>query len=338
MAQRLNITNGDGAADVIRESGVAGDILPWQDLMFEGPFPSGLDLDAASALRATYFAETYPKDVDAGETFRERNRRLRAAREYDEVVLWFEHDLLDQLQLLQLLDWFADADVGQIGLSLVCIDRHPDIEPFYGLGQLLPEQLAPLYDTRAAVGADQLRLAHNGWRAFRSPDPTALERFLNQDLSPLPFLHHALSRHLEEFPSVESGLGRTDRQLLELVAQGIDEPGALFRANMARDPVLHLGDWCTFRHVARLCGGPAPLLRCVNGAPFRYPPGDAVPMAAFRAQRVAPTETGRAVLSGGKDAASLNPFEYWLGGVHLRSGEAIWRWNAAQLRLERTAV
>jgi hypothetical protein len=30
-----------------------------------------------------------------------------AARGEDEIVLWFEHDLYDQLQLLQLLDWLA---------------------------------------------------------------------------------------------------------------------------------------------------------------------------------------------------------------------------------------
>lgn len=317
---------------MIGESAVAGEVLPWHDLMFEGPFPAGLDLDTTSAHRAAYFAATYPDGRDAAETFRARDQKLRTAPDYTEVVLWFEHDLLDQLQMLQLLDWFAGVRPGAAALTLVCIDRFPGIEPFRGLGQLPPDQLASLFDSRVPVGADRLRLARQGWDAFRAPDPTEIERFLEQDLTALPFLHAALSRHLEEFPSVVNGLSRTDQQILELVSNGVDEPGALFQANMGRESVLFHGDWCTFRHVAALCEAPDPLLCCTNAERFRYPPRDIQDLGEFRAQRLAVTETGRRVLAYGTDAQ--NPFDRWLGGVRLRFGAPHWRWNPATSRLQ----
>ncbi len=325
MTKCLNITNGDGAAGLLRASTVAGDILAWHDLMFEGPFPAGLDLEATSKLRAAYFAKAYPKDGDAARQFQDRDRGLAAGPQYDRIVLWFEHDLLDQLQLLQLLDWFADTDLGDTALDLVCIGAYPGIDPFRGLGQLTPEQVATLLDDAAPVSQAQLRLGKAGWVAFRSPDPRAIETYLREDLGSLPFLHSALSRHLEEFPSVRNGLGRTDRQLLELISDGNEEPGALFADNMARETAMFIGDWCTFRHVGALCNGENPLLQTNHGGPFNYPPCSDLPMAEFRDQRLSLTDTGQRVLANDADATTLNAFNYWLGGVHLQSGQPSWR-------------
>ncbi|MEM9684136.1 MAG: hypothetical protein AAF942_12780, partial [Pseudomonadota bacterium] len=56
MAKKLHVTNGDGAGNLIEASEVEGDVLPWRDTMFEGPFPSGLDLVETSRRRAAYLA------------------------------------------------------------------------------------------------------------------------------------------------------------------------------------------------------------------------------------------------------------------------------------------
>ncbi len=48
MTPRLHITNGDGVGNVLDACTIAGDVLPWRDPMHHGPFPAGLDLDAAS--------------------------------------------------------------------------------------------------------------------------------------------------------------------------------------------------------------------------------------------------------------------------------------------------
>ena len=117
----LNITNGDGAANVIKASSVAGDVLPWRDPMHHGPFPAGLDLPELSKVRADYLSGP---GIDRDETrrgFRLRDDHLNGASRYDEVVLWFEHDLLDQLQILQLFDWFYETAFDRSKLTLICI-------------------------------------------------------------------------------------------------------------------------------------------------------------------------------------------------------------------------
>lgn len=328
MPSELHITNGDGAGDLLKASGLGGDVLPWRDTMFEGPFPEGLDRAAISALRAAYLgAVGLPKDRIRRD-FEERDARLRDAGRYDAITLWFEHDLLDQLQLLQLLDWFADTDVGDTDVGMICIGDHPDVDNFHGLGELTPEQMVALASRRAPVTGEQRRLGRDGWAAFRSPDPRAIERYLAQDLSPLPFMAAALRRHLEEFPAVSDGLGRTHRQLLTLVANGITNPVPLFVENMALESVLHMGDWSTFRRLDELFRVEEPLLTCRPFGVFRWPAEIALPMEAFKAQTLELTDKGRAVLAGEGDGNPMRGFDYWLGGVHFENGIGCWRWDA----------
>src|SRR6185436_601430 len=147
----LHITNGDAAVAVMVAGGIEGEILPWRDVLHEGPVPGGLGLEALSEVRAGFIFDSgwglrEPLTAD----FRARDARLAAFREHEEVVLWFEHDLYDQLQLLQLLEWFSQQDTGATALSLICTDEY--------LGPMKPERLAALYPGRRTIAADQLRL------------------------------------------------------------------------------------------------------------------------------------------------------------------------------------
>jgi len=334
MPRTLHITNGDGAGDLLKASGLGGDVLPWRDTMFEGPFPEGLDLPATSALRARYLAATGLPVDDVRQDFEARDAALRRAPDHDRITLWFEHDLLDQLQLLQILDWFAGVDTGKTDLGIVCIGEFPGIDPFRGLGQLSPAQIASLASQRVPVTDDHLRLGREGWAAFRSPDPRALEAFIAQDLTPLPFMQAALKRHIEEFPSVREGVGRTHLQVLRLIADGVTGPVELFVEIMARETVLFMGDWSTFRRIGELFRPQEPLLRCPPFGVFRWPPKIALPLDEFRAQTLDLTDKGRLVLAGTAAPNPMAGFDYWLGGVHFENGIAPWHWNPPTGRLQ----
>ncbi len=43
--------------------------------------------------------------------FQRRDEQIRRAGDFDEVVLWFEHDLFDQLQVLQVLTSLEELDL-----------------------------------------------------------------------------------------------------------------------------------------------------------------------------------------------------------------------------------
>jgi Domain of unknown function (DUF1835) len=328
----LHITNGDSAAGSLRVSGLPGVVLAWRDILHDGPVPAGLTLDELRPVRARYIAEQRWGAYDAVlADFTQRDATLKDANAEDQIVLWFEHDLYDQLQLLQLLDWFAEHPL-QGKLSLLCIGAHPDFADFSGLGQLTPAQLAALFPQRHAVTEAELALGRAAWTAFRAPDPTAIERLLDSDTSALLYLRAALERHLEEYPDAHSGLARSEQNILRAIADGEERPHYIYRASQVPEEAVYLGDWPVWARLTMLAEGPTPLVAQFDGAPFlapaEYPPAD-----DFLAQRLTLTDAGRAALADELDWIEVHSADSWRGGVHLRSPDAVWRWEAATRRI-----
>ena len=69
--------------------------------------------------------------------------------------MWFEHDLFDQLNLVQLLTWIRARLPAAKAVSLVCVGSFPGHPGFKGLGELTPDELASLLDTRLPVSEAQ---------------------------------------------------------------------------------------------------------------------------------------------------------------------------------------
>jgi hypothetical protein len=99
----LYVTNGDSTGDTLRETALGGDLC-WRDALNEGPVPA-LPQERLREVRAGFLSECGWGSRHAIAAELERRDRLleRSLRERRHVVLWFEHDLYDQLQLLQIL-------------------------------------------------------------------------------------------------------------------------------------------------------------------------------------------------------------------------------------------
>src|SRR5258708_16946765 len=138
MSPRLHVTNGDVTASTLKQMLADDDVLPWRDPMVDGPFPAGLDLAATSQLRAAHLAGPNLEHDQVLRDFRLRDEHFASASRYREITLWFEHDLLDQLQILQILDRLAGAELAGTRLSMICINSFPGVDPFRGLAHLHP--------------------------------------------------------------------------------------------------------------------------------------------------------------------------------------------------------
>src|SRR3954451_13008877 len=156
MDPRLHVTNGDVVASTLEKLLPNDDVLPWRDPMVDGPFPAGLDPEATSRLRAAHLVGQKLDHDEVLRDFRLRDEHLASASRYREIILWFEHDLLDQLQTLQILDRLAGAELAGTRLSMICINSFPGIDPFRGLGQLDRAQMATLLDKASVVTIQQL--------------------------------------------------------------------------------------------------------------------------------------------------------------------------------------
>lgn len=323
MPRFLHVLNGDSVRGTLEQSDVPGTFAVYADVLHEGPVSSEIGTAAARDARARYLATAgYLSFADALRTGETWESRLETYASYDEVVLWFEHDLFDQLLLIRHLAWWSQRERGRTALSLICIGEFPGFEPFHGLGQLEADQLSSLLGTRARVSSEQFSLGRRAWRAFTASEPTALGTLASSDGGPLPFLPGALRRFIEEYPAVDTGLPRTERQMLELLAGGPMSPGQLFVAWQRREERTFMGDTTFWRRMLDLASGDTPLISvdAERADDLTFP----------RGSTVAITDAGREVLADRADWVRLNGFDRWLGGVHLLAplgGEVRWRYD-----------
>jgi DNA-binding transcriptional MerR regulator len=324
----LHVTNGESAGNTLRQTGVGGAVLSWQDVLTEGPVP-GLPPAGLREVRARFLSECGWGSRRAILHGLERRDRIvgdaLAGRRH--VVLWFEHDLYDQLQLLQILALAADAGHDEDRLELVNVDTFPGRPEFHGLGELGPDELESLWPLRRPVTARLVELGRRAWDALCAPEPTAVEQLRAEDTTALPFLAAALRRWLEELPAVDGGLARSERQLLEPLALGPRTPVQLFLAAQEREEAPFDGDAWAWKRLAGLGAGERRLVALADGEPLPAPPplGDS---RAFAAATLVLTDLGAEVLSAKADRVDVLGIDRWLGGTQLRP-DAVWRWDEA---------
>jgi uncharacterized protein DUF1835 len=319
----LHIHNGDSTAETARKANIPGEHLAWREALVCGPARGDLPEPDFLEMRAHHLSTAYPVELDEVRSDqREQYQALESFHDHEEVVLWFEHDLFCQVHLIYLLNWFAQREFGDTKLSLICIGEFPGVPSFAGLGELNENQLASLLPGRAEVAAAQLELGARAWDAYSSSDPFDLVALGDSDTAALPFLHRAIVNHLQRFPWARTGIGRVERTLLQLAADGHNDFKDVFHAFNKREGEYGFGDGQVYLALKRMRDAATPLLQ-----------GDAHSTSdpTMLKSSFAITEFGAEVLAGNQDFVVQNGIDLWLGGVHLLGPQAKWRWdNEAQ--------
>ena len=313
----LLITNGDSAAGNLRAAGLPpdGELLPWRDALHWGEVPDHDDPSRVADIRARAIATMAPdmRPAKVRAAFAARDAAIADHARFETVELWFEHDLYDQLQLVQVLDRLRRLGRHE-GVTLVQADDY--------LGRHGPETIGRFAERAVPVTAPMLAEAARAWEAITAPTPAPAFELARQDGEGLPFLRPALLRWLEDLPGAD-GLARSERQILHAV-QGADEPlGKLFARCQAIETAEFEGDLGFLLWVHRLALGPEPLVAGLTD-PMLPDGSTGRPAPVFRS-RLALTAAGEAVLAGRADHVALNGIDRWWGGTHL-NGSQVWRW------------
>ena len=329
----LHVTNGESAGNTLRQTTLGGAVLSWQDALHEGPVPAVARAELLR-IRADFLAGCGWGGTQAITSSLERRDRtlIGALRDRRQVVLWFEHDLYDQLQLLDIL---ALASAAGGTPELIVVGSFPGKPSFRGLGELTAAQLETLWPARVAATPGVLAAAAAAWDTFRQPGPSALAALAAAGIPELPFLGAALRRLLEELPAPEDGLSGTERRALQAIAAGSATPPAAFRAAQDLEAAPFLGDAWFYRTLTSLGRGPARLIETRDGGqlPAAPPLSDA---RAFTAMSLRLTPAGERVLQHKADRVRLLGIDRWIGGSHITPGTA-WRWDPAAHHLRTPA-
>jgi hypothetical protein len=324
----LHIHNGESTAGTLREFKFPGEHFAFQEVLVDGPAPAGLTVDQWQEVRAEFLAAEYEIDVvKCRNDLKNQESLLESFNKHDEVILWFEHDLFCQVNLIYLLDWFSRRDLEETRLSLICIGEFPGKPDFHGLGELTGAQMASLFETRHSMSREEFGWATVAWGAYTSSTPEPLESLLRTRSTALPLLGPALRLHLERFPSVRNGLGRIENEALKLIESGLDEFGKLFPAFCRSGPAYGLGDAQFWNMLRRLADSGSGLVS------MSQPDVQRSTSAPQLKARFELTDAGRAVLSGEMDCIKQNGIDRWLGGVHLVGSSGVWRWDESVEKL-----
>jgi hypothetical protein len=310
------ITNGDHAADALRKVFPDRTILPWRDALVEGPIEDLPD-DAFRDRRAAHLASAFGHaEADVRSDFAARDAAFaELVAGGRPIALWFETDLHDQLQLLDILARL--------------VRRPPPLTLVQAPPPLPAHDLASLESQAKDIAAAEVTEATDLWAAVRQPKPEALARGALAD-GAWPSVHTALRRLLQELPAPQDGLSRIEREILRAVDRGGATPVSAFRVYMSTEELPFLGDAGFFARLIRLANtfeliGGVPSTPAFDRAAGRIDQG-------FLQAPLTLAARGRAVLAGEQDLAADPRFDRWVGGTHL-TPDSIWRWDEAAGRL-----
>jgi hypothetical protein len=173
-----------------------------------------------------------------------------------------------------------------------------------------PPLLATLGRDAPAITSEQLELARGAWAAFTADTPLGLEP-LAAGTPALPTVGQAVRRLMEELPWTDTGLSRTERQLLEPLADGARTREEAFVAAAAAEERPFLGDtsaWAALDRLAPLLDGTAVNERgraVLAGGRLGYGPTTAMRSGTILSRACSPSPRQDADLNPGRSRSSM---------------------------------
>jgi len=329
----LHIRCGTDLQTTLPNAGFIGDFLEYTDPYSQGPII--LDNNFVSN-RIKFLHESFGHIInmtlaETKERYEKSHHRLStSAKQYQRIVLWFEHDSFDQLILARLLTYFNEFGAPET-LELISINHFPGSIRFLGLGQLPAEAIRLIWEERTTVNQQQLNLARKIWYALGESSPEYLLNIINsEEISYLPEMHNALQRHIQELPSVFNGLSLTEHLTLEILNQQKSITAAmLFKKLMLEyEPLPWLGDGMYWFILESMMNVSQPVFEISHEDLQRD----------WHKRSLVITESGKKVLSGVQDWLSFKPPVRYLGGLSIRSDLPCWRWRKEKETLTITIV
>jgi hypothetical protein len=211
----LHITNGDSTTNYLKKLNFNGEYITWREMLCEGKTTVNVGSETFWKNRFDFFKSSYKisKQKFIDYTVKEY-RSLCNKKEQKEIVLWFEHDLFCQINMIALISWLKRYRKGH-HISLVCSGKVKGSKKLLSLTELNQDQIKDHFTNRIDLTQDDIEYADYIWQLYCSDSPLRLETVYKfNPMSPFQYLASALEVHLKRFPSIENGLNNIENTIL----------------------------------------------------------------------------------------------------------------------------
>ncbi|MCL7763095.1 DUF1835 domain-containing protein [Polaribacter sp. Z014] len=212
----LHITNGDSTTNYLKNLNFSGDFITWREMLCEGKTTVDVGSETFWKTRFDFLKTSYSiskkKFIDF--TLKEY-RTLCSKKESKEIVLWFDHDLFCQINMIAVISWLKIYRKGY-HISLVTSSKTKDSNKLKSFSELTKNQMQQHYKSRIDLSLDDIEYADYIWQLYCSDSPLRLETVYKfNPMSPFIHLADALAAHLQRFPSIKNGLNQIENTILE---------------------------------------------------------------------------------------------------------------------------
>ncbi|NNF19792.1 MAG: DUF1835 domain-containing protein, partial [Flavobacteriaceae bacterium] len=216
MSSQLHITNGDSFTQRLQELDLKGDIITWREMLCEGKTETNVGSEAFWKTRFEFLHKNYnvSKSWFVEKTLKEY-RSLCNHKQQDQIILWFEHDLYCQINMLAVLSWLK-THRRHAEISMVRTSIDPETSQLTSLNKLSNEKLLSLFSSRKVLSQDDIEYADYVWQLYCSDNPIRLENITDSDHFSFEYLSDALKAHLKRFPTIKNGLNEIENRILEV--------------------------------------------------------------------------------------------------------------------------
>ncbi|MEO8553829.1 MAG: DUF1835 domain-containing protein, partial [Kofleriaceae bacterium] len=99
MERIVHVCNGDSTADTLSLADLPGEIRVWGDALDQGPLLPVSDTEHYRARGEFWASRGMGNAADQAQKLADYDKGVDEAAAAEELILWFEHDLFDQLAL-----------------------------------------------------------------------------------------------------------------------------------------------------------------------------------------------------------------------------------------------
>lgn len=212
----LHITNGDSLTDKMSRLNLPGEVVIWREMLCEGQTVQEVGSQEFITKRKEFLETCY--DIPASDydiKFVSELEKLAQAKDYEEIILWFEFDLFCHINMISAISFLFQQNIHK-PIYLVCSKRLKGEEKLQGLSQLSDKELLNHFNHKILLNEDDLELAELVWKLYCGNNPLRLKPEIKKT-SNFEYLSSCLRAHIERFPNVKSGLNSLEANLLKII-------------------------------------------------------------------------------------------------------------------------